>query len=322
MTGYVKRVVDDDLDDLIRVLPAIAIEGPKGVGKTLTAMQRAKTVEHLDLEASRILMQTDPDRIARRETPVLLDEWQRLPFTWDLVRREVDDDPKPGRFLLTGSATPTDKSTHSGAGRIVRLRMRPMALSERQLESPTVSLGHLLTGQRPAVDSRTNFGLRDYANEIVRSGFPGIRRYEGRVLRLQLDGYIDRIVDSDLQENGLVVRRPDALKSWMRAYAAATASTTSYHSILDAATPGDSAKPAAETTAKYRDALLRLWLLDPGSRLDTRSQRTWPTGLVTETPPGRPCSSRSPTRVFGRSALGLVNKFADAGTRTHYRSIV
>jgi uncharacterized protein len=263
MTGYVKRVVDDDLDDLISVLPAIAIEGPKGVGKTLTAMQRAKTVEHLDHEASRILIQTDPGRIARLEAPVLLDEWQRLPFTWDLVRREVDEDPKPGRFLLTGSATPTDKSTHSGAGRIVRLRMRPMALSERELESPTVSLGHLLTGRRPAVDGRTNFGLRDYADEIVRSGFPGIRRYEGRFLRLQLDGYIDRIVDSDLQENGLVVRRPDALNSWLRAYAAATASTTSYSSILDAATPGDSAKPAAETTAKYRDALLRLWLLDP-----------------------------------------------------------
>lgn len=263
MTPYAKRVVDDDLDELITVLPAIAIEGPKGVGKTLTAMQRSESVEQLDHEAARILLQTDPGRLKRLATPILIDEWQRLPTTWDLVRRQVDEDPRPGRFLLTGSATPTDKSTHSGAGRIVRVRMRPMALAERGIEEPTVSLRKLLSGQRPEIQGHSTLQLNDYASEIVRSGFPGIRNYEGRFLRLQLDGYLDRIVDSDLQENGLAVRRPDALKSWLRAYAAATASTSSYNSILDAATPGDSAKPAAETTAKYRDALLRLWLLDP-----------------------------------------------------------
>lgn len=218
-------------------------------------MQRAGSVERLDT--------ADSSRLRRLESPVLLDEWQRYPDVWDLVRREVGDNPSPGRFLLTGSATPTEKSTLSGAGRIVRVRMRPMALAERKLVAPTVSLAGLLEGTLPAISGTSPVRREGYADEIVRSGFPGLRKFSERLLRVQLDGYLDRIVDSDLHENGVVVRRPDALKSWLRACAAATATNSSYNSILDAATPGESAKPASETTARFRDALLRLWLLDP-----------------------------------------------------------
>jgi uncharacterized protein len=260
---YQRRVVDDDLDELLVALPAIALEGPKGVGKTLTATQRARSIERLDVATARTLMETDPGRLARLSPPVLIDEWQRFPPVWDLVRREVDDHQEAGRFLLTGSATPTDESTHSGAGRIVRLRMRPMSLAERSLAPPSVSLGELLRGGRPSIKGDSIINIDQYTDEIVRSGFPGIRAYEGRLLRLQLDGYLDRIVDSDLRENGTTIRHPDALKSWFRAYAAATSTDASYNSILDAATPGESAKPASETTARFRNALLRLWLLDP-----------------------------------------------------------
>lgn len=112
-------------------------------------------------------MQGDP--------PVLLDEWQRVPTSWDLVRRAVDDDPTPGRFLLTGSAAPVGGGTHSGAGRIVRLRMRPLTLAERGIDVPTVSLGELLSGGRPPLQGSTSISLDTYATEICRSGFPGLR---------------------------------------------------------------------------------------------------------------------------------------------------
>jgi uncharacterized protein len=263
MDAYQRRVLDDDLDELLSVLPAIAIEGPKAVGKTQTATQRAKTVERLDTDSARALMETDPGRLSRLEVPILIDEWQRFPAVWDLVRRVVDDQGTPGHFLLTGSATPTDTSTHSGAGRIIRLRMRPMALSERGLDVPTVKLGQMLSGLRPIIEGTSELTIDQYTDEIIRSGFPGIRQFDGRMLRIQLDGYLERIVDSDLQENGTKTRRPEALKSWLRAYAAATSTDASYNSILDAATPGESAKPASETTTRFRDALLRLWLLDP-----------------------------------------------------------
>ncbi len=126
---------------LLAGLPAISLEGPKGVGKTATAQRRAGTVFAMDDPVARDLMLADSGRLDRAARPVLVDEWQREPVVWDLVRRAVDRDYSPAQFLLTGSATPTNAPTHSGAGRIVGLRMRPMSLAERGLIPATISLG-------------------------------------------------------------------------------------------------------------------------------------------------------------------------------------
>jgi len=263
MVDYRTRVVDGELDELLPGLPAISLDGPKGVGKTATAVRRAGTVFGLDDPAQCELLRADPGRLDRSPAPVLIDEWQREPAVWDLVRRSVDRDPTPGRFLLTGSATPTQAPTHSGAGRIVTLRMRPMSLAERGLPTPTVRMRDLLTGRRPAIDGSSDLTLPDYVEEIVRSGFPGIRDLPPRARRAQLDGYLARIVEKDFPEQGHLVRRPATLRAWLAAYASATASTASYNVILDAATPGDHDKPAKTTTIAYRDVLSQLWLLDP-----------------------------------------------------------
>jgi predicted AAA+ superfamily ATPase len=260
---YLARVVDAELDELLPGLAAVSLEGPKGVGKTATALRRARTVFALDNAVQRELLRADPQRIDRSPPPVLVDEWQREPAVWDLVRRSVDRDPAPGRFLLTGSATPTTEPTHSGAGRIVTLRMRPMSLAERGLTTPTTGLSDLLTGRRADVDGSSDLTLPDYAEEIVRSGFPGIRDLPARARRAQLDGYLARIAERDFPEQGHLVRRPATLKAWLTAYASATATTASYNTILDAATPGDDDKPAKTTTIAYRDVLSQLWMLDP-----------------------------------------------------------
>ncbi|HEX2806801.1 MAG TPA: hypothetical protein VHN80_11590, partial [Kineosporiaceae bacterium] len=99
MAGYLPRLIDTELDDLLTGAPAVAIEGPKAVGKTRTALQRAHTVHRLDDPGERSLLYADPGRLATGAPPVLIDEWQRLPTSWDVVRRAVDDDPSPGRFL-------------------------------------------------------------------------------------------------------------------------------------------------------------------------------------------------------------------------------
>ncbi|MFC6161401.1 ATP-binding protein [Kribbella jiaozuonensis] len=263
MDAYVERIVDAELDELLAGLPAVTLDGPKGVGKTATAVRRAQTVYALDDPARRLLLEADPDRLDRAEPPVLVDEWQLHPPVWDQVRRSVDRDATPGRFLLTGSASPVSAPTHSGAGRIVRLRMRPMSLSERGVESPTVSIRSLLTGAKGSVDGTTEVQLAQYTEEIVRSGFPGIRPLTDRPRRAQLAGYLDRIVERDFPEQGHLVRRPATLRAWLAAYAAATATTASYNAILDAATAGDSDKPAKTTTMAYRDVLSQLWLLEP-----------------------------------------------------------
>lgn len=260
---YLKRVVDDELGELGNSLPALAIVGPKGVGKTATASRRATTIHALDDPAQRSVALADPPRLLDAPPPILLDEWQHVPECWDLVRRAVDAGADPGRFLLTGSASPSGAETHSGAGRIISVRMRPLALSERGIQKPSVSLRELLRGGRPQVGGRTDLRVGDYVQEILASGFPGMRSLAGRALRAQLDGYLDRIIDRDFPDLGHPIRNPAALRRWMTAYAAATSTTASFEKIRDAATGGQGEKPAKTTTQPYRDVLERLWVVDP-----------------------------------------------------------
>lgn len=260
---YLPRTVDAELDELLAGLPAVALEGPKAVGKTATAQRRAATIFHLDDAAQREVVRADLGRLTEANPPILIDEWQRVPESWDVVRRSVDSGAAPGTFLLTGSASGAGLPTHSGAGRIVTLRMRPLSLAERQLSPPMVSLRSLLEGGRPPLSGQTHVRLETYAQEIVGSGFPGLRFLAGRALRAQLDGYLLRIVDRDFEELGRTVRKPAALRAWMSAYAAATATTASYETIRDAATSGHDEKPSKSTTIPYREALERLWIVDP-----------------------------------------------------------
>ena len=193
---------------------------------------------------------------------MLIDEWQNVKPVWDRVRRAVDDGAVPASFILTGSSSPKDTGTHSGAGRIVSLRMRPMSLAERWPNVATVSLGELLSGNHAAVSGRLDRGLEDYADEILRSGFPGIRTLSGRALRTQIEGYLARVVDRGFDELGAPLRNPAALTRWLRAYAAAVATTTSLEKIRHAATGRGEPPPARTTVQSYRDVLERLFLLD------------------------------------------------------------
>lgn len=261
---YLRRTIDDELDDLLDLAPAVAIDGPKGVGKTVTAERRASVTWHLDDPTQRAILASDLSFRDDAEGTIVLDEWQRMPEVWDAVRRRVDEGAPAGRFLLTGSATPVSGvGTHSGAGRILSLRMRPMALHERGAVTPAVSLRTLLTGGGARVTGSTSWTARDYFAAVVASGFPGMPASPDRLHRAHLDAYLHRVIDRDLPEVGFVARRPETLRRWLTAYAAATSTTTSYSHVLDATTAGDGHQPAKTTTIAYRDHLTQLWLLDP-----------------------------------------------------------
>lgn len=261
--SYLDRTVDRELDELLPLAPAVALDGPKGVGKTGTGRRRAGVALYLDDPAQREVVRADFDLSSLPRGTVLIDEWQKLPQVWDSVRRRVDSGAPAGRFLLTGSATPVDSSgTHSGAGRILSLRMRPMGLHERGVVAATVSLASLLDGAGE-VAGETCFGITDYADAIAGSGFPGIMTAAPGVRRRLLDAYLQRVIDRDLPDQGFDVRRPETLRRWMSAYAAASSTTTAYSRLLDAATGGDGVQPAKTTTIAYRDHLSQLWLLDP-----------------------------------------------------------
>ncbi|MDR1767852.1 MAG: DUF4143 domain-containing protein [Propionibacteriaceae bacterium] len=258
---YVRRIIDDELDDIMTGLPAIALVGAKGVGKTATASQRANRTVRLDVDAERAAFAASGFDLEPQGT-LLIDEWQRYPPCWDQVRRAVDAGAPAGSFILAGSAAPKSATIHSGAGRIVPRRLRPLSVAERGIGQASVSLSAFLSGSRAAVDGETRVGLADYVDEIFASGFPGLRSLSERFRAEAVDGYIANTVEREFAEQGIRVRRPASLMAWLRAFAAATATTTSYSSILDAATAGVSEKPGRDTTLVYRDTLARGYVLD------------------------------------------------------------
>lgn len=259
---YLPRTIDAELNELLRSLPAISLDGPRGSGKTSTAKQFTNNVIELDDNSVRGLVKADPSRITNSEELIVVDEWQRYPELWDRVRRAVDNDNSAGRFLLTGSAAPSAPPTHTGAGRIVGLRMRPFGLHERNIQDSPISLQTIISGERPAIDGESTFKLSDYLREIIAGGFPGMRHLEGRAHRLALDSYLERVIDKDFHELH-DIRNPALLKRWLASYAAATSTTSSYETIRDSATAGEGDKPSKTTTSTYRDILEKIWIVDP-----------------------------------------------------------
>lgn len=259
---YMPRVVEQELDELMSGVAAISIEGAKAVGKTATALRRSTTVFQLDDPAQLEVVAAQPNRLVSGSPTTLIDEWSRYRSSWDLVRRAVDEDRTAGRFLLTGSASEDAGSLHSGAGRIVSLRMRPMTLVERGVGMPTVGLAGLLA-ESATIEGTTDVGLEDYVDEILASGFPGLRGLSRRVVSAELDGYVSRIVEKDFAMMGRPVRNPAALRRWMTAYAAATSTTASAETIRRAAGEAGAAAPSRPTAIPYDQILRNLWVADP-----------------------------------------------------------
>lgn len=319
MSDYLPRVVDAELDELLGSLPAVAVEGPKGVGKTETARRRAARVVALDDPAIREIARADIAHVLNGTRPVLIDEWQQVPSVWDAIRRAVDKDRRANQFLLTGSASPATAPTHSGAGRIVTLRMRPLALCERGLCKPSVSLAELLQGKRPSVSGATKIALADYVDEILASGFPGLRGLRGRAMRAQLDGYLQRIVDRDFAAQGVGIRNPQGLLRWMTALAAATSTTASFETIRDAATSGEGQKPARTTVQPYRDVLERLWIADPvPAWIPSRN----PVSRLSQPPKHQLADPALAARLLGLDRDALLGTDAGSSTRPRDGSLL
>lgn len=261
---YQSRLVDANIADLLDGVPAIFIEGAKGVGKTMTAEQFAKTVFRLDETSVREAVANNMEMVRNSEKPVLIDEWQYVPDIWNRLRRWIDGGTANGSFILTGSVSKTHANLHSGAGRIIPKRMRPLSLQER-IGGGGVGIARLLAQERPfsaSLSGKTSVAYSLYLSEIVRSGFPGIRRAKEAFAPSLIEGYIRYALSHDFMEQGVSVRRPQLLLRWLTAYAAAMATDTGYSEILDAASAGESDKPARNTTLAYREALQNLWLLD------------------------------------------------------------
>lgn len=262
LVDYQPRIVDALLSEWMDAMPAVLVEGARAVGKTETARRVRVDEMLLDDPDIRDWARDDPfAAVVGWQEPLLVDEWPLAGPVFDGVRRQVDADSRSGRFVLTGSVHPAGIAAHPGTGRFVTLRMRPMTLPERGAADPQVSLSSLLEGATASVAGRTDFGPADYAAEIGLSGFPGIRRRPERS-GPQLAEYIERVIHRDIEVSGYKSRKPDSLRRWMAAFAAATATTDSLEKIRAAAVRGDGSVPGRNTALAYYEALHSLWLID------------------------------------------------------------
>lgn len=173
--SYLPRLADARMAAALADAPVVVLDGPRAAGKTTTALRLAASQVMLPRDLP--LISADPDHfLAALEPPVLIDEWQLagVDILWS-VKRLVDADPSPGRFILTGSVEPaTYGPTYPLTGRAVRVLMRPMTRAELAGRGDQQSFVEQVTsgaGLQPGIGRSPALNL-DWLTE---SGFPGAR---------------------------------------------------------------------------------------------------------------------------------------------------
>lgn len=261
--SYLPRYADDELALRLRATGAVLIEGPRGCGKTQTALHVAQSAVRLDRDpAARRIGELDPSLLLPGDRPRLIDEWQLVPGVWNAVRSDVDDHPQdPGRFILTGSAVPADDVTrHTGSLRFTRLRMRPMSLAESGHSTREVSLAALCDGGVPR-GADPGLDIRAIAERITIGGWPGLIGRDPADAMLATQGYLDEARRVDLQRLDGIRRDPEGVARVLRSLARNVATKASARAI--AADIGGSEGPIDyHTVIDYTNALARLFILE------------------------------------------------------------
>ncbi|SNQ45758.1 putative ATPase (AAA+ superfamily) [Frankia canadensis] len=201
---YVPRLVDDLIRELLAELPALLVVGPRATGKTTTAARHARTIVRLDQPGQALAFAADPDAALRDlPEPILLDEWQMVPTVLGAVKRAVDTDPRPGRFIVTGSVrADLEADNWPGTGRLVRIAMTGLAVREivHRAEAPTF-LDRLAAGEVESLALPPDVpDLRDYVEMALRGGFPeSALHLSARARARWLDGYLDQLLTRDVE---------------------------------------------------------------------------------------------------------------------------
>lgn len=266
---YQQRTVDRELARLLGAMGAVVLEGPKACGKTMTALQVARSVVRLDVDANaRTAAAIDPSLILEGETPRLIDEWQIEPGVWNHVRRLIDDRQENGQFILAGSAVPADDTTrHTGAGRMARLRMRPMSLYESGHATGAISLAGLMDGEK-ARSTDPGLDVQELARRIAIGGWPRLVHAPVDEALVAMRAYVDEVRRTDIQRVDGVRHDPDRVLGLMRALARNVSTMTPIQTLVRDLTgtgtvDGDGALGVdAKTAYQYYQALERLMIIE------------------------------------------------------------
>ena len=261
---YLDRVVDSEVAEALASAPAVLIEGPRGCGKTWTGRRFSRSEVVLDeSEEMRLAASVDPGSILEGPEPRLLDEWQLVRGIWNPMRHACDRRGGFGHFVLTGSQNPPDDITeHSGAGRVARVRMRPMSLWESGDSTGEVSLASLWAGGRcrAADGGRT---ITSIADLICRGGWPRMISMAPAMTQARLRDYLDDIARIDISRVAGVRRDPGLAGRLLASLARNEATAASQATIRAGLTEHGAGPPARSTLRAYLDELARLFVIEP-----------------------------------------------------------
>jgi predicted AAA+ superfamily ATPase len=259
--AYVPRLVDATLDRYVGAFSALLITGPRATGKTTTARRHARTLVRLDSDAEAFAFRADPDASLRAfPEPVLLDEWQMVPGVLGAVKRAVDDDPRPGRFILTGSVrADLEHETWPGTGRLIRVPMYGLTVREIQgaVDDRPTFLDRLSSGDLDALPLPSDVpDLRGYVALALMGGFPDAAlRFHGELRQAWLGSYLDQLLTRDA-ETIAGIRDPAKLRRYFEVLALSTAG------VPDAQTVYASAGVDRRTAAAYDRLLTNLFVVE------------------------------------------------------------
>lgn len=236
---YLPRVIDGLLYQLLSELPALLVVGPRAVGKTTTAVRHVRTVVRLDREAEAAALRADPDAVLRGlDEPVLLDEWQAVPGVLGAVKRAVDVDSRPGRYILAGSVrAERDAALWPGTGRLVRVAL--WGLTAREIAGDVSSAPFLdrvvAHGLQVLGAHRDPPDLRGYVELALVGGFPEAAiRLSAAARERWIESYIEQLLTRDAARiEG--DRDPDRLMRYFRALAINTAGVVEDRTLYEAA---------------------------------------------------------------------------------------
>ncbi len=265
---YLKRYMDDIITELLDMVGAVVIVGPKWCGKTTTAEQHSSSVIKLqnpdNFKSYKELASIKPSKLLEGEKPRLIDEWQDLPVLWDAVRTSIDDSREDGLYILTGSAVIDDsKIKHSGTGRFTRLIMRPMSLYESGESNGKISILDLFKNPNMDIDGiESDLSLENLIFASCRGGWPNSLNKKTKKGQLFVaKNYLNNICETDASKIDGTKKNPKKVRKVIESYARNISTIALKKTILNDV-HGSYPEMVIKTLNIYLDALNRLFVID------------------------------------------------------------
>ena len=263
---YYDRLIEKEIEKKLRTSGAVLVAGPKFCGKTTTCMKYQKSFVKLNTKQAITMARMDPHGVLEGDKPRLIDEWQKAPDIWNQVKDDLDFNYEFGKYILTGSSTPADKTDvhHSGAGRITPVRMRPMSLWESKDSKGTISLSGLFNaGAAIPWDVNADFSLADVAYLICRGGWPISVLAQREIAVDVTKNYFNSLFVFEDCENGRFRnKQPEVMKMIVRSYARHISTEAAVSTIIADLRQNNERTMDVKTYNQYVEALGDLFILE------------------------------------------------------------